>query len=259
MANLESAVLVDAPYHAGGLTFTADASLLDSVHKAGLDFMSLANNHVRNAGGRGILTAEEQLDLRGIEHSGGGKGNDASQPGRFEVNGTSVAIISCDAIRPGWTVKGPDEVGTNNCKQSDIAGQVRRVKETADVVIVFPHWGIEYKPTPASYQRDLANEWIAAGADMVIGAHSHIAGAMEDIDGHVVMYSLGNLIFDQDFRQSTMMSVIPELTFNGSQLVQIDFHTTLIIDSQPNLVSIADGGQFVIDQMRDGSQGLLDY
>jgi poly-gamma-glutamate capsule biosynthesis protein CapA/YwtB (metallophosphatase superfamily) len=259
MANLESAVLVDAPYHAGGLTFTADASLLDAVDAAGLDFMSLANNHVRNGGGRGVLTAEEQLDLRGIEHSGGGQGDDASQPGRFEVNGTSVAILSCDAIRPGWVADSPEKVGTFNCKRSDVAGKISELKQTADVVIVFPHWGHEYKPAPASYQRELANEWIAAGADMVIGAHSHIAGALEDIDGHVVFYSLGNLIFDQDFRQSTMMSVIPELTFNGSQLVQIDFHTTLIIDSQPNLVSIADGGQFVIDQMQGGSQGLLDY
>jgi hypothetical protein len=49
------------------------------------------------------------------------------------------------------------------------------------------------------------------------------------------------------------------MTFNGNKLVQIDLHPTLIINSQPNLVSAGDGGQFVIDQMRDGSEGLLNY
>ena len=140
MANLELAVLVDAPYHAQGLTFTADASLLDSVDGAGLDFMSLANNHVKNAGARGILTAIEQLDMRGIAHAGAGEGADAAQPGRLEVNGMRVAIISCEAIRPGWEAT-PGKVGTFNCKHSDVAGKIRDVRPTADVVIVFPHWG----------------------------------------------------------------------------------------------------------------------
>ena len=55
-------MLVNAPYHSKGFTFTADASLLDAVDRAGFDFMSLANNHVRNGGPRGIRTAAEQLD-----------------------------------------------------------------------------------------------------------------------------------------------------------------------------------------------------
>jgi len=259
MANLESAVLVDAPYHAQGFTFTADASLLDSVDAAGFDYMSLANNHVRNAGERGILTAIEELDNRGIANSGVGLAPDASQPGYVEANGMRVAIISCDAIRPGW-VATATKVGTLNCKRSDVAGSIHQAKEDgADVVIVFPHWCCEYKPKPPSYAPDLAQQWFDAGADLITGAHSHIAGAIGDFDGHMTFFSMGNLIFDQDFRQSTMMGVIPEMTFSGSQLVQIELHPTLIIDGQPNLIAPEDGGQFVFDQMQVGSQGLLDY
>jgi len=260
VANLESAVLHDAPYHAQGFTFTADAKLLDAVDAAGFDYMSLANNHVRNAGERGILTAIEELNNRGIANSGVGLGDDASDPGFVETpTGITVAIISCDAIRPGWeAVAG--RVGTFNCKRSDIPGSIQRAKEQgADVVIVFPHWCCEYKLKPPTYAPDLAQQWFDAGADMVTGAHSHIAGAIGDIDGKVVFYSMGNLIFDQDFRQSTMMGVIPEMTFSGSELVQIELHPTLIIDAQPNLIAPEDGGQFVLDQMRLGSEGLLDY
>jgi len=260
MANLESAVLVDAPYHAQGFTFTADASLLDSVDAAGFDYMSLANNHVRNAGERGILTAIEELNNRGIANSGVGLGEEAGEPAILQTpSGITVAIISCDAIRPGWeAVAG--RVGTFNCKRSDVAGSIERANEQgADVVIVFPHWCCEYKPKPPSYAPELAQQWFDAGADLITGAHSHIAGAIGDIDGNVVFYSMGNLIFDQDFRQSTMMGVIPEMTFSGSELVQIELHPTLIIDAQPNLIAPEDGGQFVFDQMRLGSEGLLDY
>lgn len=260
MTNLESAVLVDAPYHATGFTFTADASLLDPLDNAGFDFVSLANNHIRNAGERGILTAIEELDARGIAHSGSGVGDGAGDPGIFQMpTGIRVAIISCDAIRPGWEAEA-GRVGTFNCKRSDVAGRIRQTKEQgADVVIVFPHWCCEYKPKPAAYAPELARQWFDAGADLITGAHSHIAGAMGDVDGHVVFYSLGNLIFDQDFRQSTMMGVIPEVTFSGTELVQIELHPTLIIDAQPNLVAADDGGQFVFDQMRMGSEGLLGY
>jgi poly-gamma-glutamate capsule biosynthesis protein CapA/YwtB (metallophosphatase superfamily) len=258
IANLESAVLVDAPYHPAGFTFTADASLLDAVDRAGFDFLSLGNNHVRNAAARGIRTAREQLDMRGIAYSGSGREDEAGKPGYVDTpTGLRVAVIGCDAIVASWTAT-PEKVGTFNCKKSDVAGRIREIRDTADVVIVFPHWGREYKPTPAPYQRKLAEDWIDAGADLIIGAHSHIAGAMDDIDGRTVFYSLGNLIFDQDFRQSTMMGVIPEMTFDGDRLVQIQLHPTLITDAQPNFANDRDG-QFVIDQMRDGSDGLLPY
>jgi poly-gamma-glutamate synthesis protein (capsule biosynthesis protein) len=259
MANLETAVLVNAPYHTGGLTFTSDASLLPSLARAGLDWMSNANNHSRNAGARGILTAISELEKNGIAHSGAGADPVAAgAPAYLEANGVRVAIIACDAIAPSYQAA-PGKVGTNNCKRSDIAGEVRQAKAHADLVIVFPHWGIEYRPRPVTYQRQLAAEWVAAGADMIIGSHSHFAGAMESIDGHLVFYSLGNFVFDQDFRTGTMMGVVPEMTFNGTTLVQVWLHPTLITDCQPNLADTAVDQHIVLDQMRSASEGLLGY
>jgi poly-gamma-glutamate capsule biosynthesis protein CapA/YwtB (metallophosphatase superfamily) len=258
-ANLETAVLVNAPFHSAGLKFTTDASLMDSIDEAGFDFLSLGNNHIRNGGDKGVLTAVDELDARDIEHSGAGEVGEADDPGLFEVNGVRVAIIGCDAIRPGWAVGPTRAVGTNNCKNSGIAAQIHDLRPTVDVLIVFPHWGKEYTPKPVLYQRQLAAQWVAAGADLVIGAHSHVAGGIEEIDDHLAFYSMGNLIFDQNWSQATMVGVIPELTFNGNRLVQVSLHPTLIIDSQPNLLAPADGGQYVLDQMKLGSQGLLSF
>ncbi|HUG17286.1 MAG TPA: CapA family protein, partial [Thermomicrobiales bacterium] len=167
-------------------------------------------------------------------------------------------VIACDAIRPSSRAK-PGKVGTLNCRQGPMRESIREANENADVVIVFPHWGVEYYPTPRTYQRRLAAEWVDAGADLIIGAHSHFPGGMEDIDGRLVFYSLGNFIFDQDFRQATMMGLVPEMTFNGDRLVQVWLHTTLIVDTQPNLANPETDGQFAYDLVRRGSRGLLDY
>ena len=114
-----------------------------------------------------------------------------------------------------------------SCNDGSVARVIRETRPNADVVIVFPHWGVEYYPKPRTYQREQAAQWMEAGADLVIGAHSHFPGGMEDIDGNLVMYSMGNFIFDQDFRQATMMGLVPEMTFNGSELKQVWLHTTL--------------------------------
>ncbi|CAN5766361.1 hypothetical protein BH24CHL5_BH24CHL5_06090 [soil metagenome] len=260
MANLETAVLVDAPYHEGGFTFTADASLLPALADAGFDLLSLANNHSRDAGERGIRTAIEQLSALGIAHAGAGEGAAVFEPAYVEANGNTVAVIACNAIRGGGSVEpAPGRVQSMSCNDGSVARSVRAAREGADVVIVFPHWGVEYYPKPRAYQRRLAAEWTTAGADMIVGAHSHFPGGMEDIDGRLVFYSLGNFIFDQDFRQATMMGLVPEMTFNGSRLVQVRLHATLIVDAQPNLADPDGDAQFAYDLVREGSRGLLDY
>src|SRR5207248_3351122 len=71
----------------------------------------------------------------------------------------------------------------------------------AKVVIVYPHWGTEYDPTPFPGQQALARAVIDAGADMVIGNHAHWVGAMEIYRGHPIWYALGNFVFDQTWAE----------------------------------------------------------
>jgi poly-gamma-glutamate synthesis protein (capsule biosynthesis protein) len=84
-------------------------------------------------------------------------------------------------------------------------------------------------------QRKHAARWVKAGADLVLGGHSHVAGAIEDIDGVPVLYSLGNLIFDQHWSTNTMESMLVEATFHGGTLVSLELVPYIIHDtSQPN-------------------------
>ena len=94
----------------------------------------------------------------------------------------------------------------------------------------------------------------------MLGSHPHWAEAIEDIDGTLVFYCLGNLVFDQTWSENTMQGLIVELTFEGDRLVQAWPHPTLILNAaQPNLLDYNAGGSDVLDRVREASAGLFPY
>ena len=127
-------------------------------------------------------------------------------------------------------------------------------------MIVFPHWGIEYRNKPFEAQQQLARSIIDAGADMIIGNHAHWIGAVEVYKGKPIWYALGNFVFDQTWSEPTMEGVTLELTFQGKELRQIRMRPHVILDkAQPNFLDLAGDGRVVMGQMFDASKGLLPY
>ena len=130
--------------------------------------------------------------------------------------------------------------------------RIAEARQNADVVIVFPHWGNEYHREPFASQAPLAKAWVDAGADLVLGAHPHVWGGLQEIDGHSVIYSMGNFIFDQYWSTATMEGALTEMTFQGTKLVQLRLHPTIILDqAQPNLLNPAtDDGKALMKAVR---------
>jgi poly-gamma-glutamate synthesis protein (capsule biosynthesis protein) len=123
--------------------------------------------------------------------------------------------------------------------------------------VVLPHWGVEYTAAPTSKQRAHARALAAAGTTLILGSHSHWAGAMELIDGHPVVYSMGNLVFDLTRSEETVEGLIVEITFVGARPAQIRLHPTVMVDLvQPNLLDVAGDGEVVIKRMRKASEAL---
>ena len=262
LANLEAAAVDDpalwrlGPDFRFSLSFSGDPRLLEGLRSTGFDFLSLANNHIHNAGSAGIRDTRQHLEQLGIAFAGAGRDSaQARQPAQLEAAGQGVVVLPCATVgRLALT----DRAGAASCSGSWLPEQISTAAAQGNVVIVFPHWGREYRATPTAGQRALAQRWVAAGADVVLGAHPHWAGAIEEIDSALVFYSLGNLAFDQPGSEATMQGVIVELTFNGDPLTQARLHPTLIVhDVQPNLLDYGAGGRRVIKRMRDASAGLF--
>ena len=130
-----------------------------------------------------------------------------------------MAFLAYDAINlaaAGATTTRPGAAPLDVARASADIRAAR--KAGADVVVVVPHWGVEYTDRPTALQRQQAAALIAAGADVILGSHPHWAGAIEDVGNGVVLYSLGDFIFDLPRSEQTEEGLIVELTFAGARL-----------------------------------------
>ena len=249
-------------YHPTGLVFTFDPRLEVGFRNAGVDVVSLANNHIRDAGSAGVAQTIRAVAAAGVIPVGAGRNIEAArEPVWFTVAGVRVAILAYDAVDlpaagATRTRAGAAPLDLRLCR-ADIA----RVRAAgAGVVIVMPHWGTEYTSRPTARQRRQAAALIGAGADVVLGSHPHWAGALEAIGDGVVVYSLGDFIFDLPRSEQTDEGLIVTLTFIGRHLAQIDIHPTIELDrSQPNLLDPAGDGRVILDRIRHASKRFLDW
>jgi hypothetical protein len=261
MANFENPAPNRFRWHTSDTTFTADPTLIDGLVDAGLDYVSIANNHIGDAGDNGILQTINNLKKRGLKYSGAGKDATAARKAAIlDANGTKVGILAYDAIAPGYhAAKG--EPGSAKLTIKNVRADVKAARKAgADVVIVFPHWGTEYRYSPFANQQRLARRILDAGADMIIGNHAHYAAAVEIYKGKPIWYALGNFVFDQTWSEPTMEGITLELTFHGAELRQIRMRPHIILDkAQPNFLDPADDGRVVLGSIYDASRGLLPY
>ncbi len=216
VANFENPAPNAYRYHTQGTVFSADPKLIAGLARAGIDIVSLGNNHIRDAGAQGILDTVKNLKKYGIATTGAGANLAAARkPAVATINGTKVAILGYDTIAKYYAA-GPSKAGSAQLSPSVVKADIKKARAAgADVVIVYPHWGTEYTPKPFAAQQKLARTIIDAGADMVIGNHAHWVGAMEVYKGRPIWYALGNFVFDQDWSEPTMEGITLELTFAG--------------------------------------------
>jgi hypothetical protein len=261
IANFENPAPDKFRYHTSGTRFSADPRLIKGLATAGIDWVGLANNHIGDAGGAGLLQTIKNLRRYGIASSGAGKNIAAARkPAILKAGGVKVALLAYDTIA-AYYAAGATRPGSARLTAKVVKTDVKAARAAgANVVIVFPHWGTEYDATPFPGQQALARAAVDAGADLVIGNHAHWAGAMEVYRGKPIWYALGNFVFDQTWSELTMEGITLELTFRGKTLVQARMRPHIILDkAQPNLLDPAADGRVVMGQIFDASKGLLPW
>jgi poly-gamma-glutamate synthesis protein (capsule biosynthesis protein) len=261
VANFENPAPDKPKYHTSGTVFSADPRFIAGLADAGIDYVSLANNHIRDAGGAGLLQTIKNVKNYGIAVSGAGKDLAAARkPAILEAGGIKVAILGYDAIASSYHATAT-KIGSAPLSAKNVKADVAAARAAgADLVIVYPHWGTEYDDTPFPQQKLLARMIIDNGADMVIGNHAHWAAAMEIYKGKPIWYALGNFVFDQTWSEPTMEGITLELTFRGTKLVQVHIHPHVILDkAQPNFLDPAGDGRVVMGQVFSASKGLLPW
>jgi len=258
LANLENPVLRDAVYHPEGTTFNGDLRLLPAVRDLGLDGVTLANNHILDAGAPGLAETLGHLEAAGLRHAGAGPDLEAArEPMVFDLGGLRVGVLSHQGV-PGyeyaWASRGAP--GTAPLTEAALRKDVRQLGRAVDVVIVSPHWGREYSATPEGDQVDLAHAAVEAGADAVVGHHAHWAKGIEVYRGVPIFYGTGNFVFDQDWSEETSTGIFAEITLYGDRVVSAEPVPFIILDGgQANFLTPDGGGNRALKSVFDASIG----
>jgi poly-gamma-glutamate synthesis protein (capsule biosynthesis protein) len=140
---------------------------------------------------------------------------EALQPVVVEVQGVHFGFVSLGMIEPR-AFAGEDSPGIAELTDDNLRAAIAVAREVSDVVIVMPHWGPEDTSEPNSYQLHFAQVAVEAGADVVVGNHTHVVQAIQQLNGIDVFYGLGNFVFDQNWDLAHQQGVILQLHFNGS-------------------------------------------
>jgi poly-gamma-glutamate capsule biosynthesis protein CapA/YwtB (metallophosphatase superfamily) len=261
IANFENPAPDNFRWHGKGMVFSANPKHIAGLADAGIDWVSLANNHIGDAGRAGIVSTQANLDDYGIKHAGAGRNTaDAHTASLLKVGDVTVGILGYDTIA-AYYQSGPNTPGSARMTKAYLVADIAAARKAgADVVIVFPHWGVEYSAKPTANQRNLAHTAIDAGADLVIGNHPHWVGGMEVYKGKPIWYALGNFVFDQTWSEPTMSGITLDLTFRGTTLVQARIRPHLIMGkAQPNFMDPLGSGKVIMNQLWTGSKGLLSW
>jgi poly-gamma-glutamate capsule biosynthesis protein CapA/YwtB (metallophosphatase superfamily) len=233
----------------------------DALQRAGFDLMSVATNHIKNCGlsncgDRAFFDTMENLERVGITPLGAGENlQQAMEPVVVEMNGVRFGFISLGQLEP-IAFASEDTPGIAVLTEENLRSAILAAREVSDVVIVMPHWGPEDVPVPNWSQRDLAKVAVEAGADLVVGNHTHVVQAVEEIDGVQVFYGLGNFVFDQNWDLHHQQGVILLVTFEGNELVEYQLIPTHVdFDGRVHIAGELEAAQ-ILDRIAEVSRSL---
>ncbi|MBN6055848.1 CapA family protein [Nonomuraea sp. RK-328] len=227
MVNLETAITTGGtPAPGKQFTFRAPASAFTALKAAGVDVVSMANNHGMDYMESGLADSlaaikKSRFPVVGI----GANDTEAYRPFRKVVNGNRVSVIGATQVLDAefinaWTAT-PGKGGLASAKNEDrLLRAVRQARKNSDTVIVHLHWGTEMQKCPNPAQLSLAPKLVKAGADVVVGGHAHILLGAGYLNSSYISYGLGNFVFYNSSPATTGRTGVLTLTIQGRKVLK---------------------------------------
>ena len=161
------------------------------------------NNHSLNFGHDGFRHSREILKRNNFDYFGDIAG-ESNETLRKEINGRKISFVSYNSFNGN---------GLDNTIE-----KIKSEKKDGYDVIVYTHWGIEYKKDISKELQDISHKFVDAGAKMIIGSHPHVAEPIEIYKNSIIFYSFGNLIFDQFFSPDVVERMVAGCKFSNTDI-----------------------------------------
>jgi poly-gamma-glutamate synthesis protein (capsule biosynthesis protein) len=193
-------------------SFRMSPSVIPTLRGAGVDILSLANNHIGDWGMNAFTDTLSRLKENEILYTGGGTSkNEAEAPTIVERNGIKIGYLAFSDVGPAGMEAGVDRPGILLASDPNFDEIIKKTSEQVDYLVVSFHFGAEYQPKHNARQEYLAHLAIDSGAKIIIGSHPHVVEDTEVYKNGYIAYSLGNFIFDQSWSAPTMQGMLLEL------------------------------------------------
>ena len=232
--------------------FKGDPSYANILTSGSVEAVTVANNHAHDYGDEGLQETVTTLDNAGVLNFG------YERIAYTEIDGVKVAMVS------GNMVDDP-----NDDLKLMIDNIAKAKEEGAQLIIAYPHWGIEKDEAPGGTQMQGGRQLIDAGAHIVVGSHSHVIQGYEKYDGRYIVYNMGSFCFGGDAQPEDFDTWIFQQTFS------IDADGNVATDDQINIVPCSissddsinnyqptaltgDGGQAVINKINNRTAMVTD-
>lgn len=190
--------------------FLAPVSYASVLPDNGVEMAAIENNHIGDFGEAGTQSTRDALDAVGVLWA------DSTHSAVYEIAGIRMIVFAYQTLNQPYT-------------SDELAGMVReeiaRVRDEYDLVIVYYHWGDELDYTPKDNQVKLGRATVDAGADLVLGSHSHRINPIECYQGKYIVYSLANCSFAGNNKPSDMYTFIFQnrFRFKNGRILQSSF------------------------------------
>jgi poly-gamma-glutamate capsule biosynthesis protein CapA/YwtB (metallophosphatase superfamily) len=194
LGNLEGPFADKARKQQRNFSYRVDVRLASSLSRAGINVVTLANNHLVDCGRSGVLETLDALSNANVLALGAGTNErTAHAPVILQAGGMRIGLLgyywnrrtAATADRPGSAMDPPEALGAD----------IRGLREHADRIVVTFHWGVPYEREPSPEDRAKAHFAVDCGADAVVGHHPHIVQPFEIYRGCPIFYSVGNFAF----------------------------------------------------------------
>ena len=225
--------------------FNAPVQIADTMKEVGYDVVDLAHNHILDTGLYGLKYTDKVFKDRGLDTVGVHADKKRSEDKILikEINGIKIAILAYaygyNGMDANLTAKDRNN-HLSDLNEEKMKEEIQRAEKEADVTVVMPQMGVEYKLEPTEEQKALYHKMIEWGADVVFGGHPHVIEPAEtlekDGDKKFIIYSMGNFVSNQ--RMERMENKWPERGLLMDVTFEKSKHKTTVktVKAHPTLV-----------------------
>ncbi|WP_165452552.1 CapA family protein [Paenibacillus thalictri] len=240
--------------------FNSPHEVGDALKAAGVDLVTVANNHTLDRGEKVIQSALAYWDAIGMPYTGAFKSQDDSARIRTMVSNRIVfSFLSYTYGTNGIPTPEGKAYLVNRLEEAKFAEDIEKAKQQSDVVVVAAHWGNEYEPMPSSAQQEQAQKFADLGADIVIGNHPHVLQPPAWVKGKngrqtLVFYSLGNFISAQGgtARRAGGMATVDVVKTKTNGKTSIELKNPSFLPTYTYFRNMSDFQVVPMDRLSDG-------